>query len=188
MRKEPLERRPDDEKLKSRTRLPDDVLLVEAPDVDSLEDPRREVLKTWDDGKEALYVDTLVVKEIEGTAKANVSAAILGVLVFPSTHLRRCPSSLTSKPSRFQCWGGRVKSSIRAIPESRSPLVLVSCAHRSSETTPTSLPFAVNRKSALSDRRETRYSLLEVNMRSVSGATSARSETRTKARVARKGK
>jgi hypothetical protein len=56
--------------------------------------------------------------------------------------------------------------------------MLVSCAHRSSETTPTALPFAVNRKSALSDRRETRYSLLEVNIRSASGATSATSEAK----------
>lgn len=114
------------------------------------------------------------MKEIEGTANVDVSTGGFGTFSLLATDLRRCPSSLTSKPSRFQCWGGRVKPSIRALPESRSLLVLVSCAHRSSETTPTALPFAVKRKSALSDRRETRYSLREVNMRSVEKGQYAR--------------
>lgn len=89
---------------RSQAHLPDNVLLVQALDVEAVKDAGREVLECGEEGGEASNVDALVMQEVErAVVGEGVSSGVGARVSSMLTHLRRCPSSRTSNPSRIQC-------------------------------------------------------------------------------------
>lgn len=102
----------------------------------------------------------------EGRERGSRKSASCSFRRGETTYLRLLPSRRTSKPLETHHSGAMRNSSRTSIPRSIVRRVLSNSCHLASRTTPTCRPFSVSRKSALSARSETRYSDLDVNMRS----------------------